>query len=183
MNAIWQAPAVVLALLAWLTSPSAGLADIAQREALRRQATPRSQASLTNLGMPPEPVPVSAVSLPPTEVPPATEARPPAAGAAAATPPEPVRDETWWRTKMAEARTTVERGELAAQALQSRINALQADAVNIDDPIRQARARIDLQRALEELDRTTKQLDVDRKTIQALQQEARRLNVPAGWIR
>lgn len=187
MNTLWQVPAVLFALLAWLNSPPAGLADIAARETLRRQATPQSKASLTNLNMPPEPVPQSAVSMPPTEPPPAdptaAAAAGEAAGAAPAKPGDPPKDETWWRNKMGDLRTTVERGQIAAEALQSRINALQADAVNFDDPIRQARARNDLAKALEELDRVNKKLDADRKAIAALQDEARRANVPAGWIR
>jgi hypothetical protein len=171
------------------------LADIAQREAFRRQATQKSQASLTNLGVPPEAVPVSAVTVPPRDVPtpPAGEA-PPASDPAArpattastpegAKPAEAVRDEAWWRKRMADARALVDRGLLTAEALQTRINALQADAVNLDDPIKQTKARMDLVKALDELERVNKQVDDDRKAIAALQEEARRQNVPAGWLR
>jgi len=179
MNALWQMPAAILTLLAWLNAPPAGLADIAAREALRREATPKSRATLTNFGLPPEEIPVSAVTLPPPPDVPPTDPK----AAAGADKKEPPRDEQWWRTKMAEARTAVDRGQIGADALQSRINALQADAVNIDDPIRQARARMDLQTALGELDRVKMQLAMDRKAIAALQDEARRLNVPAGWLR
>jgi hypothetical protein len=186
MNTLWQVPAVLLAVLAWLNAPPSGLADIAARETLRRQATPQSTANLTNLNMPPEPVPNSAVSMPPPEPPPATDpatASAAAAGVAAAKPAGAPKDEVWWRNKIGDLRTNVDRGQIAVEALQSRINALQTDAVNLDDPIRQARARNDLAKALEELDRTNKKLDEDRKAIAALQDEARRSNVPAGWIR
>lgn len=186
MNALWQTPAVIFVLLSWLNAPPAGLADIAAREALRREATPKSRATLTNFGLPPEEVPVSAVTMPPPPDAPPTDPK------SAATPADkdqekdkkaPPRDQQWWRTTMADARTAVDRGQIAVDALQARVNALQADAVNIDDPIRQARARMDLQTTLGELDRVKKQLDTDRKAIAALQDEARRLNVPAGWIR
>ena len=183
MNALWQAPAVLFVFLAWLTAP-AGLAEVAEREALRRQATPKSLATLTNLGMPAEAVPGSAVTMPERVAPPAAEsaaAKP--AAAAAEKPADPPRDENWWRTKMGDARTAVERGLMAVAALQSRINALKTDVVNIDDPILQARARNDLGRALDELDRVNKQVDTDRKAVAALQDDARRLNIPAGWIR
>jgi hypothetical protein len=186
MNALWQVPAVVLSLLSWLTAPSAGLADVAARETLRRQATQRSVASLTNLGLPLESVPVAAVTLPEPAAPPASDPAAKSAEKPAAAPPKPAdppREEAWWRAKMGDARTAVDRGQMAAEALKSRINALQSDSVNIDDPIKQARARQDLGRALDELDRVNKQLETDRRAIAALQDEARRLNVPAGWIR
>jgi hypothetical protein len=55
--------------------------------------------------------------------------------------------------------------------------------VNVDDPVRQAQLRQELQLTLQELNRTNKLIEEDRKAIQAIQDEARRLNVPAGWIR
>lgn len=183
MNSLWQVPAVVLVVLSWLSAPPAGLADVAQREVLRRNATQKSQASLTNLGMPLEAVPPSAVSMPPTETaPPVADpaARP---AEAAAAKPDPPRDEKWWRSKMADLRGIVDRDQSAADALQSRINKLQADAVNIDDPIKQTKARMDLVKSLDELEKARKQVDADRRAIVDLQDEARRLNIPAGWLR
>ena len=183
MNSLWQAPAVLLVVLSWLSAPPAGLADVAQREALRRSATQKSQASLTNLGMPVEAVPASAVSMPPTETPPAVADPAAKPAEAAATKQDPPRDETWWRSKMAELRSTVDRDQLAADVLQSRINTLQADSVNIDDPIKQTKARMDLVKALDDLEKTKKQIDADRRAIVDLQAEARRLSIPAGWLR
>jgi septal ring factor EnvC (AmiA/AmiB activator) len=173
----------MLVVLSWLSAPPAGLVDVAQREALRREATQKSQASLTNLGMPPEGVPPSAVSMPPAET--AAPVADPAAKPtdAAAAKPGPPREESWWRKKMAELRSAVDRDESAANALQSRINTLQADAVNIDDPIKQTKARMDLVKAIDDLDKTKKQVDADRRAIADLQDEARRLSIPAGWLR
>ena len=198
MNSLWQIPAVVVAVLSWLNAPSAGLADIAQREAFRREATQKSKASLTNLGVPPEAVPGSAVWMPPPDAPP-TDPNAATAASATAKPGEAAKqakdeskqpkeeskpkDEAWWRTRMTEVRTVVERGQMTADALQSRINALKADAVNIDDPFKQTRVRLDLVKGIEELERVNKQLETDRKAMAALQDEARRQNVPPGWIR
>jgi hypothetical protein len=67
--------------------------------------------------------------------------------------------------------------------MQSRINALQFDVVNIDDPAQQAQARQALGRALGELDRLQKQVKADRQEIARIQDEARRQRVPPGWIR
>ena len=179
MNSLWQTPAVVVMILSWLASPPAGLGEVAQREALRRAATPKATASLTNFGQfadepPPAAVTLPASATPPAVTPPAEETPPPT---------EPKRDEKWWRARVAGIRTAIERGQTMAEALQSRINALQADVVNIDDPAQQAKARNDLGKALGELDRQKKQIDADTKALADLGEEARRLNVPAGWIR
>jgi hypothetical protein len=184
MSSLWQMPAVIVLLAAWLSSPPAGLAEVAQREAFRRNATQKSQATLTNLGLPAEPVPPAAVSLPSSAPPsagdPAPKTADPAAPGAKADPP---RDENWWRTKMTELRTVADKGQAAANALQTRINKLQADSVNIDDPLKQTKARMDLVKAMDDLDKMKVQIEADRRAIAALQDEARRLSIPAGWIR
>ena len=81
------------------------------------------------------------------------------------------------------AKAAVEKDNLLIDALQSRINALQADVVNIDDPVQQGKARENLGKALGELDNMKKKRDADIKTIATIQDEARRANVPPGWIR
>ena len=70
-----------------------------------------------------------------------------------------------------------------AEAMQSHINALQNDVVNRDDPAQQALLRQRLATALTELERLKDQIATDRKTILDIQDEARRLGVPAGWVR
>ena len=185
MSALWHTPTAILWLLTWLAAPPASLGEAALRENIRRQATAKASASLTNIGREAEPPPAAAVSgIPlPAEPPPAAAG---AAGQAAgqpAAPKEPARDEQWWRTRMNNARAAVDKDNLLMEALQSRINALQADVVNIDDPLQQNKARADLGRALAELDNTKQKRDADLKAIAALQDEARRGNVPPGWIR
>lgn len=53
MNSLWQAPVVVVALITWLNATPTSFADAAQREALRRQLTPKTTRQLTNLNLPP----------------------------------------------------------------------------------------------------------------------------------
>jgi hypothetical protein len=77
----------------------------------------------------------------------------------------------------------LERNRTLADALQSRINALSTDFVNRDDPIQRATIVADRDRALAELERLRKQLIVDEEAIAELQREARRANVPPGWLR
>ena len=184
MSSLWQMPAVIVFLAAWLASPPAGLADVAQREAFRRLATQKSQATLTNLGLPAEPVPPAAVSMPASAT--SSAADPSAKVAEPAAPGvknDPPRDEGWWRGKMTELRTAAGKNQMAADTLQARINRLQADSVNLDDPLKQTKARMDLVKAMEDLDKMKVQVDADRRAIAALQEEARRLSVPAGWVR
>jgi hypothetical protein len=176
MSSYWQFSAVVL-VAAWLASPPQSIGDLAQREKVRRALTPKSTAVLTNLGQPPE---VTPAMLPPAPDRPAVVDRapdPPRAGV----PPE--KDEQWWRARITAARAAVERDQVLADALQSRINGLQADVVNWDDPAWQAKLRGDLQRALAELERMQRQIAEDRRLILVIQDEARRLDVPPGWIR
>jgi hypothetical protein len=181
MSGIWQASTAILWLVTWLSSPPASLADAATREAMRRQASPKAAATLTNLGKPVEPPPAAAVSMPM----PAVEAgstQSPAAPAKAASS-GPAKDEAWWRARMTDANQALTKDQLTAQAFQAQIDALQRDVVNVDDPVRQSKARQDLDKALGELDRLKKQVEADQKAIEAIRDEGRRLNVPPGWIR
>jgi hypothetical protein len=172
MNAWWQSPLMVIAVLSWLAAPPKSISEAAEREALRRQLTPKSRAFLTNAGQPPEiPMGAPVVASPPDEPP----AGVPAAG--------PVKDEKWWRTRVEAANEMLKRDQDAAEALQGRINVLQRDVVNVDDPVRQAALRAELQKTLEELNRARKLVDDDRTAIADIQEEARRQNVPPGWIR
>ena len=119
---------------------------------------------------------------------PAAAATPPASPLpAGAIPPaessEPARDEPWWRARIATARASLARDQTLAEAMQSHVNALQNDVVNRDDPAQQALLRQRLATALAELERLKDQIAADRKTILDIQDEARRLGVPAEWIR
>ena len=178
MNPVWQAPAVLAVLVVWLAAPPTGLADVARREALRRALVGPSVASFSTSELPLTP-PRAAVS----GMPAARPAAAPPPPATAAPPGEPARDEAWWRNRMAAARATLERNEVLADAVQSRINALQTDVVNIDDPAQQALARQNLGKALGELERLQKLIEEGRKDIGQIQDEARRQRVPPGWIR
>lgn len=175
MTTLWQTPAIVAALLAWLATPPASIGDAARREALRRQATPASTASFTNIGQP-EPVPPPSVVAPPETV----VAEPPTP---TATTTEERHDEKWWRARITAARTALERSQILADAMQSRINALQTDVVNRDDPFQQAQLRRQLGQALGELERLKDQIEADKKTITDIQEDARRKDIPPGWIR
>jgi hypothetical protein len=93
------------------------------------------------------------------------------------------KDEAYWSGRMKAERATLDRLQIFADSLQSRINALLTDFVNRDDPAQRAKIETDRKTALAELERVNKDLDQQRKKIAALEDEARRAGVPSGWLR
>jgi len=77
----------------------------------------------------------------------------------------------------------MDRQQIFADSLQSRINALTTDFVNRDDPAQRAKIEADRKTALAELERVKKELVDQAKAITAIEDEARRAGVPPGWLR
>ena len=92
-------------------------------------------------------------------------------------------DEAWWKARMSTAREDLRRNEAFAAALQSQVNGLTTDFVNRDDPYQRAKIGEDRQRAIAELDRVKREAEQAKKTILAIEEEARQAGVPPGWIR
>jgi hypothetical protein len=105
------------------------------------------------------------------------------APAVGATPTAARGDEKQWRDRVTTARQTLERDQLLMAAMDSRINSLNTDIINRDDPAQQAELRRQLQMAVAERARLQSQVDADQKAIEAIRLEARRLGVPPGWVR
>jgi hypothetical protein len=84
---------------------------------------------------------------------------------------------------MNELRLQLEREQTYVEALQSRVNALSADFVNRDDPAQRAVIAADRQKAVAELERLKGRIELGKKAIADLEEEARRANVPPGWLR
>lgn len=181
MNTLWQVPVVVAALLTWLSAPPDTLADAADREALRRQLTGKATHLYTNVDL----VPAAADAA-------ASPGAPPAAAAASepgVPAPEPegnqpeVRDEAWWRGRVASIRTSIERNEILLKSVQSRINGLTTDIVSRDDPFQRQELRAQLQKALAEFDRVQSAIVEYRQSLEALRVDARRAGALPGWLR
>ncbi len=175
------------------------LGDVARQEAERRKAIKEESRVYTNQDLPA--VPSRAVDdAPATDPAPVTDSAPeatdvadvtpvtsddndPADSASSAVNDEAPRDRAYWNARMASLRDTLSRDEVLAEALQSRVNALTTDFVNRDDPLQRAALAADRDRAVAELERLRKQLIVDEEAISDFQTEARRANVPPGWLR
>lgn len=189
MTWLWQVPLLVVTFWIWLQAPPDSLVDASRRETLRRRLMPASTRRLTNEDVerfvePPSANFAGAAGTAAGDAgrtredgvaaPPVTEA--PAKG-------EELHDEAWWRGRMTQAREALERDQLLADALQSRVNALTTDESARDDPAERRELSNQRDRTLAELKRMTGQIAADRKAIADLEEDARRQNVPAGWVR
>ena len=92
-------------------------------------------------------------------------------------------DEKTWRKRITNARESLQRSQAFADALQSQLNALSTDFVNRDDPVQRQQIAKQRDGVLAELDRVKKEVAAQTKAISDIQEEARRANVPAGWVR
>lgn len=167
------------------TTSTKPLADVAKAEEARRKSVRKPAKVYTNesltadisRGVPPPP------STPAKDDKPANATAANASPAAPATAPGEKKDQAYWSGRITAARTAVERTQILADSLQSRINALTTDFVNRDDPAQRAKIEGDRRAALAELERTKKELETQQKAIVAIEDEARRAGVPAGWLR
>jgi hypothetical protein len=101
----------------------------------------------------------------------------------AETPPGEKKDEAYWRGRIGAARSALERSRIFADALQSRLNALNADIVNRDDPAQRAQLELERQRALAEWERVKVEMAEQTKAISEIEEDARKAGVPPGWLR
>lgn len=181
--------AVALVLGGSFAMADQSLADVAKKEAERRKTAKGSGRVYTNTSLPKDAAPPTAAPAAAAPAPaPAAAADPaspggtaPAEGQAAQTP-APMTEEAWSKRVAAE-REALSRAQIFAESLQSRINALSTDFVNRDDPAQRNAIASDRQKALSELDRVKQEIADRQKSITAIQEEARRAGVPAGWVR
>ena len=149
------------------------LADIARKEAERRKDAPKASKVYTNKDLKTEPA-----SSRPAGVPSPTSAKAEPGSAA-----DDAKTEADWRRRVADAREALSRAQILQDALQSRINALTADAVTRDDPAQRHVIAADRQKALAELDRVRRDIEQGRKAIAGIEEDARRAGIPPGWVR
>ena len=169
------------------------LVEAARQEEARRKAVKVPVKVYTNDNL--VQVPGEMIPTPPGPAPAAPKApddpsAKPAAGAAAATgsstatpPGDAVKTPEYWRKRIGDVRDQIDRNKVYLDSLQSRINALWADFTARDDPAQRAVIAGERQRALNELERLTKEQQDLEKQAAAIEEEARRAGVPPGWLR
>ncbi len=171
------------------------LAGVAKAEEARRKDLAKPSKVYTNQNLRRDPTtptassPSATTDATPAAAPaapaPASGAAPAAAPAAdaAAAPAGPARDQAYWRGRMTAAREQLDRSQTFAAALQSRIDALTLDFVNRDDPAQRSVVEQNRLKALAELERVQREVAAQTKAITAIEDEARKAGVPAGWLR
>ena len=77
----------------------------------------------------------------------------------------------------------LDRNQMLADGLAMRVSSLTREIVNQVDTAEQARLRAQLKKTMDELDRQQKIVLGDRRTVEAVQEDARRLGIPMDWLR
>lgn len=176
-------------LLTAAVASAQSLADVARQEEARRKAVAGAGKVYTNEALQPEPPP-SPGSVPAATPAAAAPATPGADGAKPADPAAPgaaaggaAKTEAEWKKRIADERDALSRAQTFAEAIQTRINVLSADFVNVDDPAKREVVAADRTKALAELDRLKQEIQTRQKAVVSIQDEARKAGVPAGWVR
>jgi hypothetical protein len=180
---------VALPLAAPVPTSAQSLADVARASNAKKQEAPKPAKVYTNDNLRQD-ITASTPTAP-------ADATPDAAASAAAAPADPApaadagaapgdsgaRDEKYWRGRMAAARDGLARAGAFATALQSQINALTTDFINRDDPVQRAAIEQQRTKAVAELERVQREVESAKKAIAAVEEDARKAGVPAGWLR
>ncbi len=182
------AAAIVLALAFAIELASAqSLGDVARQEEARRKTVKSPGKVYTNDALKSEPgLPQATVPSPsapqsgPKSGTPNASGQTPASGASAT---DAKQEEASWRKRVQAEREALERSQTFADALQSRINGLNADFTSRDDPAQRNVVAANRDKAIKELDRVKGEIQQHTKALADIQDEARRANVPAGWVR
>ncbi|RPI53556.1 MAG: hypothetical protein EHM55_13430 [Acidobacteria bacterium] len=166
------------------------LADVAAAEATRRKAQKGPSKVYTNDDL--------SGTMPGSDASSAPGASSPAPNAGAARQAEPAtapasaaradavdekKTEAYWRARVTAIQQSLGRTKVLIEAMQSRINALNAEALSADDPGKQAALQADLTTAVSEMARLKQESETQNKDLATVQEEARRANIPPGWLR
>ena len=182
---------------AWPATAQSSLADLAKKEEDRRKSTaqPAKVYSNKDLNHKAEPSPSAADAAKPADA-----AKDSAAKDSGKDSPkdkqsakddskdkgsklEPVKDRAYWSSRLKALETKLLRDTNYLDAMQTRINALNADFVNRDDPVQKGAIERDRQKAIAELNRLKQDIVDDKKAIADLEEAARQSGVPPGWLR
>ncbi len=175
----------LLTIIAAVPASAQSLADVARTSNTGRTAAPKPSKVYTNDNLrqdiTPSPAPSPDGSTPADAAPAAAAAAEPAADPAA--PESGARDEKYWRERMRAAREALERNESFVSALQTQINSLTTDFVNRDDPAQRSAIEQRRTKAVADLEKVQRDIEASKKGIAAVEDEARKAGVPAGWLR
>jgi hypothetical protein len=185
MKRLFLVPVGLLVVALAASAGGQSLGDLARKEERRRKDVKKPAKVYTNkdLGqVEPAPAPiVPPATASPTD--PAADGKKPEVAAGPTEEDQRAASQEQWRTRMAEARTQLERSKMYAEALQTRANSLWADFTARDDPAQRSVIETDRKKTLSELDRVKSDIESQTKAVAELEDEARRAGVPPGWLR
>ena len=166
------------------TVASQNLADVARAEEARRKTVKGSGKVYTNdtlrgVDGGEAPTPPQRPAGSPT----GTDAKPAPTPGAPAAAPDRSKDEKYWRDRITAARSEIQRSQAFHDALQSQVQGLYTEFIATDDPAQRAVVEKKRLAALAEQDRVKSEITRLTKAISDIEDEARRANVPAGWLR
>jgi hypothetical protein len=169
-----------------LSAGAQSLAEVARQEAARRKDAKAPVKVITNDNLkvvPPAAPPVVPGEAGAQPAAPADAAAGEAAEQKAAETPDPAKDPEYWRKRITDARQARDRNAFLLEAVQSRINALTTDFYARDDPYQREQLGLERQKTLGEFERMkTRQAELE-EAVADIEEEARRANVPPGWLR
>lgn len=178
-------PCVALAQV----SSTVSLAEVARKEEARRKTAKKATKVFTNanlgadeVNLPPRAMPSFAGSS--NATPSNTEPGSPTIPGGKAEAPNPaMKDQAFWQGRVKAAMDDLNRTQMFASSLQTKINSLRTDFTNRDNRVEREKIQQELNASLAELERLTKEVDEKRKAISAIEEEARKAGVPPGWLR
>jgi hypothetical protein len=196
---------ILLCVLATTPGLSAQLGSVAKKEAERRKTAPSGKV-YTNDSLSPAPAPSSAPATSGSDAAPAASSSSDTDKSAtdksttdksaadttdkaapskqvSADPADRKKEEAEWRERIKNEREALDRAKSYADALQIKINALNTDFVNRDDPVQRAAIAAERDKSLAEMDRLKKEIVEHTKKIATIQQDARQAGAPPGWVR
>jgi len=204
------AAGILLCVLATTPGLSAQLGSVAKKEAERRKTAPSGKV-YTNDSLSPAPEPSSRPARSGSDAAPAASSSSDTDKSAAdksakdksttdksaadttdkaapskqvsADPADRKKEEAEWRERIKNEREALDRAKSYADALQIKINALNTDFVNRDDPVQRAAIAAERDKSLVEMDRLKKEIVEHTKKIATIQQDARQAGAPPGWVR
>jgi hypothetical protein len=168
---------------------SQSLADVARKEAERRKTIQAPAKVYTDADLrrypvapPPEPQPADPSKAAAAEDKPAAK---PEDAAGPVKPVEPSVDlgEEYWRKLITEARSALARSSSYLEALEARVQALSTRLYALEDPAQRNAAAAQRNKVLDDVDHLKQDMAAQEKAIAKIEADARKANVPPGWIR
>ena len=178
-------PCVALAQV----SSTVSLAEVARKEEARRKTAKKATKVITNanlgadeVNLPPRSMPSFAGSsnATPSNTSPGSPTIP---GGKVETPNPAQGNQAAWQARMKTAMDDLNRTQMFASAVQTKINSLRTDFVNRDNRVEREKIQQELNTSLAELERLNKEINEKRKAISGIEEEARKAGVPPGWLR